>query len=222
MNIYDSFITYLVSIEGSLQGYSEAHRIIPAHEGGLYEEGNVVRCSFDNHKLAHFYRWLALETEKDRYAWRKMCGWRDEDARREMASYAGKLGGRKTAEIHKENGTNFFNSSWQSEQSLKRPPSMRSEAAKRMNKLLTLDQRSRAGRLGGESCTNRQRVGETGFFNPSHSVQKRGNLKRWGIKIDGVRVPYSSLSSDFIDYQINLGTAKEYFNSCNQQPSHPG
>ena len=222
MDIYDSFIQYLILIEGSVSGYCETHRITPGHEGGEYCEGNTVKCSFNDHKLAHFYRWLAKDSEKDRYAWRKMSGWKDEDARREMAVYAGKLGGRKTAEVHKERGSNFYNSEWQREQSLKRPSEEKQEWMLELNSMLTLEQRSKAGHLGGVSCTNMQRENQTGLFDPKATVQRKGNLKRWGIKIDGVRIPYSKLSSDFIDYQINLGTAREYYNPCNQQPSRPG
>jgi len=222
MDIYDAFIEYLRTLESSFQGYYENHRVIPGHEDGEYLESNVVKCSFDNHKLAHYYRWLARGTEKDRYAWRKMCNWRDEDARREMAVYAGTLGGRKAAEVHKENGTNFYDSDWQREQSLKRPSEEKREWMLELNQMLTKDQRSRAGQIGGVSCTTKQRENKTGLFDPKAKVQRKGNLKRWGIKIDGVRIPYSELSSDFINYQVNLGTAREYFNPCNQQPSRPG
>jgi len=221
MDIYDAFIEYLQTLEPTLLGYYENHRVIPGHEGGEYIEGNVVKCSFYNHKLAHYYRWLAKGTEKDRYSWRKMSGWKDEDARREMAVYAGTLGGRKTAEIHKEQGTNFHDPEWQREQSLKRSSEEKREWMLELNQMLTSDQRSNAGHVGGISCTNMQRENKTGLFDPKAKVQRKGNLKRWGIKIDGVRIPFSKLSSDFIDYQVNLGTAREYFNPCNQQPSRP-
>jgi hypothetical protein len=221
MDIYDAFIEYLRTLEPKIQGYFEKHRVNPGHQGGLYSEGNVIKCSFYNHKLAHYYRWLAKGTEKDRYAWRKMCGWRDEDARREMAVYAGKLGGRKTAEIHKENGTNFYDSEFGRRASLMRPAEEKREWMLELNQMLTTEQRSNAGQIGGVSCTNMQRETKTGFFNPKATVQRRGNLKRWGIRIDGVRIPYFQLSSDFIDYQVSLGTAREYYNPCNQQPSCP-
>jgi len=221
MDIYDAFIEYLRSLESTVQGYYEKHRVIPGHESGKYSEGNVVKCSFDNHKLAHYYRWLAKGTEKDRYAWRKMCGCKDEDARREMAIYAGKLGGRKTAEIHKENGTNFYDPEFGRRASLMRPAEEKRKWMLELNQMLTKEQRSNAGHIGGVSCTSMQRENKTGFFDPKAKVQRKGNLKRWGIKIDGVRIPYSKLSSDFIDYQVSLGTAREYFNPCNQQPSRP-
>jgi len=212
MDIYDAFIAHLRDLEVSLEGYYEKHRITPGHEGGVYCEGNVVKCSFENHKLAHYYRWLARGAEKDRYAWRKMMGWKDEDARREMCSYAGTIGGRKTNEIHRERGTNFYDSDWQRAQSLKRPVEEKREWMLELNGMLTNEQRSAAGHFGGVSCTNTQKETQTGFFDPKAKVQRRGNLKRWGIKIDGISIPYYRLSSDFIDYQINIGTATQYLN----------
>ena len=50
------------------------------------------------------------------------------------------------------------------------------------------------------------------MFDPKASVQKRGNLKRWGIIIDNQRIPYKKLSSDFIEYHIHYGTQKSYTN----------
>ena len=222
MDIYDEFISYLQTIEPNENEYYEKHRIIPGHEGGLYAEDNIVKCSFENHKLAHYYRWLAKSSEKDKYAWRKMCGWKDVDARREMASYAGKLGGRKTNQIHKERGTNFYSSISQRDNSLKRSKEDKQNWMDELNQQLTFEQRSNAGKIGAQKTLQYQRETNTGFFNPKATVQKLANLKRWGIKIDGVRVSFKNLSSDFIDYHINKGTNKEYFNPYNQQPSHPG
>jgi hypothetical protein len=222
MNIYEEFISYLKTVESSETEYYEKHRIIPGHEGGLYENGNVVRCSFENHKLAHYYRWLAKSSEKDKYAWRKMCGWKDVDARREMASYAGKLGGRKTSQIHKEHGTNFYSSETQRNNSLKRSKKDKQKWLNELNQIITNEQRSIAGKVGAQKTLQFQRETQTGLFNPKATIQKLANLKRWGIKIDGIRVSFECLSSDFIDYHINKGTNKEYFNSYNQQPSHPG
>lgn len=221
MDIYDEFISYLQTIQPNQPEYYEKHRIIPGHEGGLYEEGNVIRCTFENHKLAHYYRWLAKYSEKDRYSWRMMCGWKNIDARREMASYAGKLGGRKTSQIHKERGTNFYSSEKQRANSLKRSIEDKQNWMNELNQQLTFEQRSSAGKIGAQKTLQLQRNTNTGFFDPKSTLQKLGNLKRWGIKIDGVRIPFKNLSSDFIDYHINKGTNKEYFNSYNQQVSQP-
>lgn len=222
MDIYDEFISYLQTIEPSDGEYYEKHRIIPGHEGGLYEDENVVKCTFENHKLAHCYRWLAKSSEKDRYSWRMMCGWEDVDARREMASYAGKLGGRKTNQIHKERGSNFYSSEFGRNASLKRSKEDKQKWMNELNQTIANEQRSNAGKIGAQKTLELQRETNTGFFDPKATLQKLANLKRWGIKIDGVRIPFKKLSSDFIDYQINEGTAKEYFNPYNQQPSHPG
>lgn len=221
MDIYDEFISYLQTIELSENEYCEKHRIIPGHEGGMYEDMNVVKCTFENHKLAHYYRWLAKSSEKDKYAWRKMCGWKYVDARREMASYAGKLGGRKTNQIHKEQGTNFYSSEFGRNASLKRSKEDKQNWMNELNQQLTFEQRSNAGKLGAQKTLQYQRETNTGLFNPKATIQRLANLKRWGIKIDGVRIPFKNLSSDFIDYHINKGTNKEYFNPYNQQPSHP-
>ena len=221
MGIYDEFIFYLQTIEPSENEYYENHRIIPGHEGGVYEDMNVVSCTFENHKLAHYYRWLAKSSEKDKYAWRKMCGWRDIDARREMASYAGKLGGRKTNQIHKEQRTNFYSSKTQRNNSLKRSKEDKQKWMNELNQRLTFEQRSNAGKVGSQKTLQFQRETNTGLFNPKATLQRLANLKRWGIKIDGVRVPFKNLSSDFVEYHINEGTNKEYFNPYNQQPSHP-
>ena len=221
MNIYDAFITYLQTIKLSENEYYEKHRIIPGHEGGIYEECNIVNCSFDNHKLAHYYRWLAESSEKDKYSWRKMCGWKDVDARREMASYAGKLGGRKTNQIHKERGTNFYSSEFGRNASFKRSKEDKQNWMNELNQQLTFEQRSNAGKIGSQKTLEYQKETNTGFFNSKATLQKLANLKRWGIKIDSKRIPFKNLSSDFIDYHINKGTDKEYFNSYNQQPSQP-
>jgi hypothetical protein len=90
-----------------------------------------------------------------------------------------------------------------------------------LNQQLTFEQRSNAGKVGSQKTLQYQKETNTGFFNPKATIQKLANLKRWGIKIDGVRVSFKKLSSDFIDYHINKGTNKEYFNPYNQQPSQP-
>ena len=82
----------------------------------------------------------------------------------------------------------------------------------KVNKQLTTQQRSQAGKRGGKAVTKQQFKIKTGMFDPKASVQKRGNLKRWGIIIDNQRIPYKRLSSDFIEYHIQYGTQKNYTN----------
>ena len=43
------------------------------------------------------------------------------------------------------------------------------------------------------------------MFDLKKSIQKKGNLVRWGVIINNIRVPYEKLSSDFIDYYIEYG-----------------
>jgi hypothetical protein len=221
MDIYDEFIYYLQTIEPCENEYYEKHRIIPGHEGGIYEEQNIVKCTFDNHKLAHYYRWLSKGNKKDWFAWNLMCGYSSGEVRKEMASYFGKLGGRKTNQIHKERGTNFYSSEFGRNASLKRSKEDKQRWMNELNQIITNEQRSIAGKVGAQKTLQFQRETQTGLFNPKATLQKLANLKRWGIKIDGVRVPFKHLSSDFIDYHINKGTDKEYFNSYNQQVSQP-
>lgn len=73
-------------------------------------------------------------------------------------------------------------------------------------------QRSAAGKKGGKAVTDAQRKDQKGLFDPKAPLQKRANLMRWGIKIDGIRVPFKKLSSDFVDYHISFGTRTEYWN----------
>lgn len=43
------------------------------------------------------------------------------------------------------------------------------------------------------------------MFDSKKRVQRKGNLVRWGIVINGTRIPFKKLSSDFIDYYIEYG-----------------
>ena len=210
MDIYDAFIAHLRTTPLPATGYFERHRILPGHAGGTYMAGNIVLCSFEDHRLAHYYRWLATGSEKDRYAWRLMSGWTSGEARREMASYAGTLGGRKTSQIHKERGTNFYSSATQRRNSLQRSKAEKQAWMEILNRGLTREQRSQAGQIGGRSRAKGQEAAQTGLFDPRRRIQRRANLVRWGIKVQGVRIPFHRLSADFIDYHVDRGTSQEY------------
>ena len=43
------------------------------------------------------------------------------------------------------------------------------------------------------------------MFDKNTRIQRKGNLVRWGIIINNVRIPYKKLSSDFIDYYLEYG-----------------
>lgn len=74
------------------------------------------------------------------------------------------------------------------------------------------EQRSEAGKLGAKARIAKQQTEKTALFDETHIIQKRGNLVRWGIEIDGIRVPFEKLSSDFVDYHLMYGTRKSYNN----------
>jgi hypothetical protein len=73
-------------------------------------------------------------------------------------------------------------------------------------------QRSAAGKKGCKAVTDAQRKDQKGFFDPKAPLKKKGNLMRCGIKIDGIRIPFKKLSSDFVDYHISFGTKTEHWN----------
>lgn len=112
-DIYFAFIAYLKTKKYVSSTKLEKHRILPQHAGGTYKkDGNVVRCSFDDHLLAHYYRFLAYRQKGDLIAYQFMKGM-NKEARIEMASFAGKLGGKKSSDQNKAKSLFFFNKEWQ-------------------------------------------------------------------------------------------------------------
>lgn len=79
-NIYTQFIEDLRRKQYTKETKLEKHRILPQHAGGTYDVNNVVLCSFEDHRLAHFYRYLAYEEKGDLIAWQLMSG-QDEERR---------------------------------------------------------------------------------------------------------------------------------------------
>ena len=55
-------------------------------------------------------------------------------------------------------------------------------------------------RSGAQKRLENQRKQKINAFDPTSSFQRMGNLVRWGVKINGVRVPYAELSEDFLAY----------------------
>ena len=77
-----------------------------------------------------------------------------------------------------------------------------------MNEKITKEDselRSRAGKIGGKVVTTKHKASYTGMFDKNTPIQRKGNLVRWGIIINNVRIPYKKLSSDFIDYYLEYG-----------------
>lgn len=50
------------------------HRIKPGHEGGVYEDGNVVLLTPTRHAMWHFAEWQRKGKWEDRIAWRALAG----------------------------------------------------------------------------------------------------------------------------------------------------
>lgn len=70
-NIYDQFREYLQKLEKTGLNQNdgiEKHHIIPKHAGGKL--GPIVYCSFTNHTLAHFYRFLVYKERGDLVAYK--------------------------------------------------------------------------------------------------------------------------------------------------------
>jgi len=89
--VYEQFIHYCKEIEESEISsgiYLETHHIVPRHCGGTNDSDNLIKLSRKNHILAHFYRWISYESQKDRIAYYFMCGDPDGTAKREAGRLA--------------------------------------------------------------------------------------------------------------------------------------
>lgn len=207
--IYEQFIGYLkecqnqnvITDKASWKKY-EKHRILAGHAGGTYAPNNVVLCTYENHRLAHYYRYLAYRELGDYIAWNLMRGM-EAEGRRAMAAYAGTIGGAVSSTLNKEKCALFFSPEWQKLHAYRGAGKRNVESGHlaRLNVEIDLnrpDIRSKAGHLGGKAATEKQRKKKTAFFNSDTLIQRKGNLVRWGAKIDGIRVPYNKLSPEFI------------------------
>jgi hypothetical protein len=70
--IYQQYVDYLKTKQSNRAvGYGlksgqqtekfEKHRILPGHAGGTYTASNILYLTFQEHKLAHFYRYLSFQ-----------------------------------------------------------------------------------------------------------------------------------------------------------------
>lgn len=213
MDIYQQYIEYLQQRQPKIDNKLYKHRILPGHERGKYTPNNTLLVSYREHYLTHFYRYLSYRNTKDELAYRLMVN-QDANVHLLKSSLGGKIGGKKSAVNNKRAKTLFYSKKWQKQYGFKGAGQRNIQSGHliKVNSLLTEQQRSQAGKRGGKSTTNQQFLEKKGMFDPKAFVQKRGNLKRWGIMIDNQRIPYNSLSSDFIEYYIQYGTQKSYTN----------
>lgn len=125
------------------------------------------------------------------------------------------LGGQRSSAQRKKHQTYFWDSEWQKRfgdrGAGKR--NVRSGFLAKFNDQITKEQpylRSQAGKVGGQRCSQKQKLEKTACFHPNSQVQKKGNLVRWGIVIKGVRIAFQKLSSTFVDYHFKHATQKSY------------
>lgn len=209
-NMYVQFIDYLLKKRNPKGTRLHKHRVLPAHSGGVYEDHNVLYLSYRDHYLAHAYRYVAFKNIRDYRAYLLLRSFTEQSHYEHVVR-----SGRISAELHKKNKTLFFDKEWQALYG-DRSAGQRNVASGHMhklNKMLTKEQpeqRSRAGKIGGRKVSLQQRAEKKHFFEKNNPMQRKGNLKRWGIKVDGIRVPYEKLSSEFIEYHIRSSTQKEY------------
>ena len=132
-----------------------------------------------------------------------------------IAVAAGKIGGSARSRKMLEERQMFYDPLWQREHGFKDggKRNIRSGHLERLNEEITKnrpEQRSSTGRLGAAAHHLVMKSSQKGLWSKDNHIQKLANLKRWGIKINGKRIPFESLSSDFIDYHILYGNQKEY------------
>lgn len=213
--LQDRYQTY-VSL-GQFPSYLEKHRILPGHQGGTYAEKNVVRCTLLEHKVAHLVRWLISEQLEDEVAFRLMRK-QTEKGRRLLAKLAGLKGGSESAKKARELCARFFDPEWQQNYGFRDAGkrNVKSGWIQRLNDDLTQknpQQRSEAGKLGAQVRIDRQRREQTHLFDPKAMIQRRGNLVRWGVVIDGTRIPFEKLSETFVEYSLHFGWQEDTQNS---------
>lgn len=206
-DIYDQYIFYLQLKKHNPREKLEKHRIIPGHDKGTYSYSNVVFCSFKQHTLAHFYRYLSLKQKGYLIAYTFMRN-QTEQGRLLMASYAGQIGGTVTSKKNKANKKFFYSAEWQKKFGDKHAGNLESNFLLKLNAKITQETpelRSKAGKLGGKAVIRKQRLHSSGMFDKEKRIQRKGNLVRWRIVINKVRIPYEKFSSGFIDNYIVYG-----------------
>lgn len=222
--IYEDFILHLRICEkeyreaGKLSGLPkthpkyEKHRIHPGHAGGEYTLSNTVYCTFQNHCLAHYYRFLGYGSKNDYKAWKLMISMPEKE-RRDMASLGGKIGGVISNQANKDQGKLFYSAEWQKLYGDRGggQRNVGSGSLARLNREIDENRpelRSQAGRIGGKKVTHQNRETKKGFFDPDKRIQHKGNLVRWGRVIDNVRIPYDQLTPEQIEEGIFIAISK--------------
>lgn len=218
-NKYDDFINYINREENKVSQVMKKrtlykHRVIPGHAGGTYDKENVVMLSYYFHAAAHYIRYLVFKEIGDFKAYSMMLG-QTEQEKLTIAKMAGKLGGKARSKQMLEHLQNFYDPKFQKLHGYKDRGRMNVQSGflDNLNNHITKNNpelRSKAGKFGSTAQQKIMKKDKKGFFSSTSYIQKLGNLKRWGIVINGKRIPFESLSSDFINYHIAYGTKKSY------------
>lgn len=196
MDDYIRFINHLKKKEKALLDKpvkTQAHRIIPGHDGGEYVPDNCVNCTLKDHILAHKIRWETYGNTKDLSAVNMMTG----RVKAGGDDIVPALGAYATHEVCKRNKTGF----WDSEQQRKN--------ALKGNTPEVLKKKSEGGKRGNALIRER----EVGVYAPGQAARsgRASGMKRKGYFIDGLgKLKYSpedrmSLSETFYDYYVYYG-----------------
>jgi len=210
VNIYDQFREYVASCVYTEGTVTELHHEPPHHTGESSDFSELnVRASLKDHALLHYYRWIVYGDVNDKAAWLWRKG-QDEEARSlmiesslntrrsnqigffnsEFQSIQGKKGARASHKSQRENSKGRWNSETQR------------QIAQLGNTPECLQKKAAGGKKGGKKSVETRKKMGVGVYNPES--RRKGNLlanlSRWGIKINGERIPRSLLPDEFIEW----------------------
>lgn len=217
-NIYDQFREYVKTVEYPVGTLTELHHEPPHHTGESSDSSELnVRASLKDHALLHYYRWLVFSDLNDKASWLWRIG-QEEEARKAMIeksietrrtlkigvfdpvfqSEQGRKGAIASHKVQKEKSIGRWNSDTQRGISLMgNTPEVRKR-------------KSEGGKLGGSNSVETRKALGVGVFNPES--RKKGNLlanlTRWGIVINGERIPRMYLPNEFIEWFLENKTNK--------------
>lgn len=212
-NIYEQFRKYVSQLSYHSDIMVEYHHEPPHHTGrsSNSSEMNVI-ASLEHHALLHYYRWLSFGEIQDKITWLWRKG-QDEEARKlmnqkriktcketksgfcnsQLQSRLGRKGALASHKIQKENLTGRWNSQTQREIALLgNTPEVRKK-------------KGEGGKIGGSRSSEIRKKMGVGVYSPES--RRKGNLlanlSRWGITIDGERIPKDFLPQEFIDWFLD-------------------
>lgn len=203
--------------------YLEKHRVLPGHEGGDYNDKNVVLLTYPDHVLAHYIRSLVYCNVKDKIAYSLMNA-EPVEMRRLKQFLAGQLGGKAVQLVFKELNKGFFNTEAQRERGIKGAAKNREQNTGAFDPI-NLQKANEAwqakyanNRAFKEKMLNNLQQGlktqsllGINVFNSSS--QRSKSLSYWGFNVKGTHYfPDNSLrtylSETFVHYYVHFGIQK--------------